>query len=96
MKNLKLGVKLIGGFSLVALIVLMVSVFGIMGLMEVNDHVDEIGHEILPSIENLLRIESESNAIRIALRTLLNPRISQVDRDRQYENVEEADRKSVV
>jgi methyl-accepting chemotaxis protein len=90
MKNLKLGVKLIGGFSLVALIVLIVSVVGIMGIIQVNNHVEEIGHVRLPSIESLLETKVEGSAIRIALRSLLNPRMPQADRDRQYQNIDAA------
>ena len=88
MKNLKLGVKLIGGFSLVALIVLIVSVVGIMGIMQVNGHVQEIGHVRLPGTTSLLETKVEGGAIRIALRSLLNPRMPQADRDRQYQNIE--------
>jgi methyl-accepting chemotaxis protein len=88
MKNLKLGIKLIGGFTLVALIVLTVSIFGINGIMKVNSHVQEIGHVRLPSVENLLIVKNEASGIRIALRSLLNPRMPKADRDRQYQNIE--------
>ncbi|MFH2115194.1 MAG: MCP four helix bundle domain-containing protein, partial [Spirochaetota bacterium] len=88
MKNLKLGLKLIGGFSLVAMIVLVVSLVGIMGIVNLNDHIDEIGHVRLPSVESLLDIRVESNAIRIAQRSLLNPRMPLADRERQYKNIE--------
>ena len=87
MKNVKLGVKLIGGFSVVALIVLVVGIFGWTGAVQLNHHVEEIGEVRLPSIENLLIIKSESNAIRIALRSLLNPRMTMEERQRQYENI---------
>ncbi len=79
MKNIKLGVKLIGGFSIVALIVLVVGFFGWQGANQLNEHVDEIGMVRLPSIESLLIIKTESNAIRIALRSLLNPRMTMRD-----------------
>ncbi|TVR30795.1 MAG: methyl-accepting chemotaxis protein [Spirochaetaceae bacterium] len=87
MKNIKLGVKLIGGFSVVALIVLVVGLFGWVGALQLNEHVEEVGEVRLPSIENLLIIESESNAVRIALRSLLNPRMSQEEREQQYANI---------
>lgn len=92
MKNIKLGVKLIGGFSLVALIVLVVGIFGWTGAVQLNEHIDEIGVVRMPSVENLLIIKSESNAIRIALRSLLNPRMSREDRERQYANIERSRR----
>lgn len=90
MKNIKLGVKLIGGFAAVAVIVLVVGFFGWQGARQLNDHVDEIGLVRLPSIESLLIIETEANAIRIALRSLLNPRMTIEERERQYANIEQS------
>ena len=87
MKNIKLGVKLIGGFSVVALIVLVVGLFGWIGALQLNEHVEEIGTVELPSIENLLIIQSESNAVMIALRSLLNPRMTMEQREQQYANI---------
>ncbi|MFP4407208.1 MAG: methyl-accepting chemotaxis protein [Spirochaetaceae bacterium] len=87
MKNIKLGVKLIGGFSIVALLVLIVGFFGWNGARQLNDHVREIGEVRLPSVEDVLIIEAESNAVRIALRSLLNPRMTQEERDEQYESI---------
>jgi methyl-accepting chemotaxis protein len=92
MKNLRLGVKLIGGFIVVALIVAVVGVFGLTGAQQMNGHVEEIGEVRLPSIESLLIIESESNAIRIALRSLLNPRLTAEQRERQYANIAQSRR----
>ena len=90
MKNVKLGVKLVGGFSAVALIVLIVGLVGWQGAASVNEHVTEIGFERMPGLENLLFIKVESNAMRIALRSLLNPRMSLQDRNRQYQNIEQS------
>ena len=87
MKNIKLGVKLIGGFSIVALLVLIVGFFGWNGARQLNGHVRDIGEVRLPSVEDMLIIESESNAVRIALRSLLNPRMTQEERDRQYQQI---------
>jgi len=92
MKNIKLGVKLIGGFSVVAAIVLVVGFFGWQGANQLNDHVDEIGMVRLPSIESLLIIKTESNAIRIALRSLLNPRMTMEQREQQYAAIEQSRR----
>ncbi|MFW5843947.1 MAG: methyl-accepting chemotaxis protein, partial [Spirochaetota bacterium] len=90
MKNIKLGVKLIGGFSVVAAIVLVVGFFGWQGANQLNDHVDEIGTVRLPSIESLMIIKTESNAIRISLRSLLNPRMTMEEREEQYANIEQS------
>ncbi|MFP4151660.1 MAG: methyl-accepting chemotaxis protein [Alkalispirochaeta sp.] len=90
MKNIKLGVKLVGGFSVVALIVLVVGLFGWRGANQLNGHVDEIGSVRLPSVESLMVIKTEGNAIRIALRSLLNPRMTMEERELQYANIEQS------
>ncbi|POR04781.1 chemotaxis protein [Alkalispirochaeta sphaeroplastigenens] len=94
MKNIKLGIKLVGGFSLVAAIVLVVGFFGWMGANQMNRHIDEISRVRLPSVDALLSLRGESNALRIAFRSLLNPRMSMEDRERQYENIAEARRRT--
>ena len=87
MKNITLGVKLVGGFAIVALIVLVVGFFGWQGANQLNGHVDEIGLVRMPSVESLLIIKTEGNAIRISLRSLLNPRMTEEERERQYANI---------
>jgi methyl-accepting chemotaxis protein len=90
MKNIKIGVKLIGGFIIVALIVLVVGFFGWNGARQLQDHIHEIGDVRLPSVESLLRVQVEGNTIRTAVRTMLNPRLSMGDKQRQYDNIEGA------
>ncbi len=90
MKNLKLGVKLIGGFSLIALIALIIGAIGWSGVDTLDKHITEIGEIRLPSIESLLLIERDAESIRGAQRTLLNPRLEPEDRTRQYDFLETA------
>lgn len=89
MKNLKLAVKLIGGFTVVALIVLVVGFFGWNGARQLQGHIYEIGEVRLPSIESLLKVKVEGNAVRTAVRTMLNPRLSVEAKLRQYDNIDE-------
>ena len=90
MKNMKLSVKLIGGFVLVAIIALIVGVIGWNGVGNLNGHVKEIGEVRLPSIESLKTIGKEFETLRVAQRTLLNPNLSSEDRQRQYDNMEKS------
>ncbi len=90
MKNIKIGAKLIGGFIIVALIVLVVGFFGWNGARQMQGHIHEIGEVRLPSVENLIKIQVEGNAIRTAVRTMLNPRLTHEDRQRQYDNIDKA------
>lgn len=87
MKNIKIGTKLIGGFVIVSIIVLVVGFFGWNGAQQLEDHIDEIGEVRLPSIENLQEIKIEANAVRTAIRTMLNPRLAKDAKSRQYENM---------
>ena len=87
MKNIKIGTKLIGGFVIVAMLVLIVGFFGWNGANQLQEHIHEIGEVRLPSVESLLIIEAEANAIRTAIRTMLNPRLSKADKQRQYVNI---------
>ena len=90
MKNIKIGVKLIGGFIIVALIVLVVGFFGWNGARQMQGHIHEIGDVRLPSVESLLRINVEGNEIRTAVRTMLNPRLSMDEKQQQYDNITDA------
>ncbi|MFW5730762.1 MAG: methyl-accepting chemotaxis protein [Desulfonatronovibrionaceae bacterium] len=90
MKNIKLGVKLLGGFIAVALIVLLVGFFGWRGANNLSGHIEEIGEVRLPSIDNLRKVESEFESVRVIIRTLLNPDLSLEQRNDQFENLQHA------
>lgn len=90
MKNIKIGTKLIGGFLIVSLIVLIVGFFGWNGARQLQVHIDDLGNMALPAVGSLQKMKTEGNAVRIALRTIFNPRISEADKLRQYENIQAA------
>ncbi|MFN2267203.1 MAG: MCP four helix bundle domain-containing protein [Desulfonatronovibrio sp.] len=87
MKNIKLGVKLLGGFIIVAMIVLIVGFFGWRGANNLTGHIEEIGEVRLPSIDSLREVEKEFETVRVAIRTLLSPQLTLEDRQRQYDNI---------
>jgi methyl-accepting chemotaxis protein len=90
MKNLKLMVKLMGGFILVALITFAVGISGWIGLSVVTASVEEIGEVRLPAVANLERIAKEIESIRVAQRTMLNPALPLAERQKQLTNIEAA------
>ncbi|WP_045215230.1 methyl-accepting chemotaxis protein [Desulfonatronovibrio magnus] len=90
MKNIKLGVKLLGGFIVVAVIVLIVGFFGWRGANNLSGHIEEIGEVRLPSIDYLRQIEAEFENIMVSIRTLLNPDLSMELRREQYANIDSA------
>lgn len=90
MKNLKLMVKLVGGFIIVAIITLVVGAVGWMGVDKLTGNINEIGNVRLPSISSLQIIEKEAESIRVAQRTMLNPNLDADGRKNQYQNIDKA------
>jgi len=62
MKNLKLVVRLLGGFTIVALLVLVVGYFGLTGARTMSDNARLIGENILPKTSALQVIKEAQTA----------------------------------
>ena len=90
LKNIKIGTKLVGGFILVALIVLVVGFFGWNGSRQMSGQIEEIGLVRLPSIEALLLTEIAIEEIMVAQRTLMSEFLTAEQRARQLEHFHEA------
>lgn len=88
--RLGLGTKLISGFLLVACIAAAIGVVGFVGLRGMGVQINQIGGVNLPSIDSLLRITKDLEAVRVAQRTLLDPRLNETDRTRQFSNIDAA------
>ncbi len=91
MKNLRLGVKLIGGFILVAAIVLVVGIIGLNGAMQLSESIDEIGVVRLPSVQELLEVEIATEEMIIAQRSLLSALLSMDDRQELLAGFEQSE-----
>ncbi|WP_035244289.1 methyl-accepting chemotaxis protein [Desulfonatronovibrio hydrogenovorans] len=85
MKNIKLGVKLLGGFIAVALIVLVVGFFGWRGANNLSGHIEGVGTIDLPGVQVLMEIEKDYESLRVAQRTLLSPGLSPEEMNRQLD-----------
>ncbi len=90
MKNVRIGVKLIGGFIVAAILTLIVGGVGIYVAKDITNYSEQIGEVNLPSVESLLNLESQLKGLNAAVRTLLSPNLTHADRDRQYANIDEA------
>jgi methyl-accepting chemotaxis protein len=90
MKNLKIGVKLVGGFITVALIVLVVGGFGIKGAGKLGGVISEIADGALPSVTSLSRISDGMRHIDGEESTLLIPGLSASDRKASYDAFDSA------
>ncbi len=90
MKNIKLGVKLLGGFIVTAIIALAVGLVCINVIGTLTTHLTEIGDYRMPSMRDMLRIESEVNSLAANLNLLLSPYLDQEQRDKEYENIDKS------
>ncbi len=90
LKNQKLSVKLIGGFTIVAIMAGIIGFVGIRGLNTTQSHTRNIANNQLPSIVNLLRMREYVKEVKISIRTLLNPVLNEGDWKRQFSNADKA------
>jgi methyl-accepting chemotaxis protein len=90
MKQVRLTVKLMGGFALVALVTLLVGIFGWYGASQLGSNLQGVVSTTLPSIQNVLTIKESLESVRVATRTLLNPFLTPEVRKRQLDNIKAA------
>jgi methyl-accepting chemotaxis protein len=90
MKNIKLSVKLICGFLIVAVITLMVGIVGWRGAVSLDQRIHEVGVVRLPSVESLLRMQESIMEVQERVSILLSPNISLEKRLQQHELILEA------
>ena len=89
-KSLKLGQKIIAGFSLVTLIATAMGVFGYRGINTIMGFEGEVSSVRLPSIENLLIMSEAQTAVKAATRTMLIPGLPPDRIDTQFGYIKEA------
>jgi methyl-accepting chemotaxis protein len=86
-KNLRLSVKLIGGFVVVAVITLALGFVGWRSTSNLGLRLNDMSEVRLPGVENLTQTTKNMETMRVAQRTLLNPNLSDEDRKRQFKNI---------
>ncbi|MBF0377026.1 MAG: methyl-accepting chemotaxis protein [Desulfamplus sp.] len=89
-KNLKLGSKLMLGFSSIALIALALGIMGYYGVVKNSKAINEIGVVRLPSVQSILDIEIAIDKINKHIRTLLIPNLAVEDYAQEYSGIEQA------
>lgn len=89
MKNLKLGVKLVGGFVLTALIIVAVGVTAIIEQGKMKQLQTEMAEDDLPAVENILIIKSVTAGLASMMRTLLTPYASVEQRQTAHDGLTE-------
>jgi len=89
-KNLNLKAKLLFGFIVVALLVLVVGVVGFIAIQNINNNLSSLAFESIPSIVDLEIALVRQEIIKTAIRTLLSPYLAKEDRQRQFDNIQKA------
>ena len=87
MRNLKLGVKLVGGFLTTAAITLVVGMVGLYGLSSVSSHLMTVTDVNLPAVRDIQHLKIAGESVRVAQRSLLIPGLDSKDRQRQFDNI---------
>lgn len=87
MKNLKIGVKLVGGFVLTALIIVAVGITAIIQQGKLHHLQEQMAEDGLPAVENILTIKSVTAALASQMRTLLTPYASGEQREQAHQGL---------
>ena len=90
MNNFRLGIKLVGGFLLTALIILIV---GLLSYVQQGKRVHEtsqLGNENLPAVQNILIVKSEAAYIAGLMRSLLTPYATNEQRNYSHQQLLES------
>ena len=93
-KQMKLGVKLILGFSAVALITLLLGIVGYYGAYQSGDTIHDIGTVRLNAVKSVLELKASVEEISRAQRTLLNAENTLNVRRQQYDIIRQASERS--
>lgn len=86
--KLKLNVKLIGGFLIVAIITLIVGGIGFNGVTTIEGYLEETSEVRLPSVQGLFLMMEGQQMVRGANRTLLLPGIDRATQQTQLETID--------
>ncbi|SDN76592.1 Chemoreceptor zinc-binding domain-containing protein [Desulfonauticus submarinus] len=86
-KNITIKTKLIGGFIIIGLIVLIVGLVGLRGSLVLSDKVAELSKIEMVKIEKLLKIKVEFEQGRNVIDALLNPELSFQERNALWDKL---------
>ncbi|MGA2141261.1 MAG: methyl-accepting chemotaxis protein [Brevinematales bacterium] len=90
LKNLSIAQKLIGGFLIIAFITAVVGFAGWNAVSIMQSQVQNLGNQSIPSIVNMLEVQTELLKIKNSMRTLLSPYISQETYERELGHVSDS------
>ncbi len=88
--NIKLGLKLVGGFVAVAIIAAVVGGAGMFGLKGLMAKADVFSEVTIPSLSGLANASTGLQSINAAMRTLINPEISDKEFEESLKDIEDS------
>jgi methyl-accepting chemotaxis protein len=88
-KNLKIGTKLLSGFSLVVLIAVIIGVIGLVSLKNVGNSFHEVSDVRMPSIEYLGEMETNIEKVQKGYIELLDNNLTRSERQEILQEIEE-------
>lgn len=86
-KDLKIGQKIIAGFSAITLITVVVGIIGLFSLQNVGKSFHAVSNVNMPSVRYLLDIEANIEQLMVSMRTLLNPNLTSEQRVAELRSV---------
>ncbi|MFP5221230.1 MAG: MCP four helix bundle domain-containing protein, partial [Acidobacteriota bacterium] len=92
MKNVRIGIKLIGCFLLVAAMTATVAFIGYSGLHRTEEALRDVAFNRLPSVQSLQMLSEAQTAAKSALRTMMIPEVGENAKDveREIQNIQKA------
>ena len=89
-RNLKIGTRILSGFSIILLIALVIGVIGIAGLTRIGAAFHVVGDERLPAVQFLAEMEANLHRIATYSARLLDTQLDRGDRDQLTRDIGEA------
>nr|WP_321468712.1 methyl-accepting chemotaxis protein [uncultured Desulfobulbus sp.] len=90
MNDFRLGIKLVGGFLMTALIIVLVGILSIRQQSMLGGEVERLGNETIPAVESILVVKSQAASIASLMRSLLTPYASKEQRNYSHQNLLES------
>ena len=86
MNNIRVGVRLVTAFLLVALLTTVIGVLGYTGLNSTKEYLDSSNKDSIPGIAHLATMRFQLRNLVVVQRTLLNDKLPPQERQRQRDN----------
>jgi len=90
MNDFRLGVKLVGGFLITALIIVLVGLLSIRQQGQLGHQVQKLGAETIPAVQNILIVKSQAASIASLMRSLLTPYATKEQRNYAHSSLLES------